>query len=167
MRRKKRRQEINEAADKIKEYLNNAGYETSDADDLFSGVDRLYRKPTIEQVVEEELPIIQSIYPDIFIRNRIDTRDIPQQLLKMYREEDLGQVHWSFKVAFRHIKFFLRDAPEETEQLEETIETLKLIFNGRLIEEGLLLGLFYTHSHGEYEDYQQMKKRLKEGYCQN
>ncbi|HLC63257.1 MAG TPA: hypothetical protein VJJ21_02965 [Candidatus Nanoarchaeia archaeon] len=166
MAKKRRKKQIDETSDKLKKHLHEGGYEVVDATAFFNGIDELYRKPTVEQVVQEELPTILNIDQDIFIRNQIDISNTSNLLSRLYHGKDLENASWQFKVGFRHIRFFLRDAPEEKEQLEYTIKNLKIILNGMLVNEEILVQL-YSKQGVSYDSYIKFRKELGEKYNAN
>ena len=167
MKRKRRNKRIDEAAEKLKNHFREGGYEVVDSDDFFSGINKLYRKPTVEQVIEEESPIIQGIDPDIFIREQIDLSNASQRLSRLYSGNELENAYWIFKVGFRHVRFFLRDAPEERNPLDMSLENLKLLLDGRYFYEELLIEYILAKQNVYYEDYRDMRKSIKDLYNKN
>ncbi len=125
-------------ANEVIKAINKAGYENIDPNELFEGIDELYRKPSLTQVVDEEMPIIICYDLIFFQRYGIDMPDNPEAaLFDLYNDKHgrngLKYVYHSAKVWFRHLRFFLIDNPDQ-EQLDSAVDEFKNILEGRYFE---------------------------------
>lgn len=127
----------------VKRRFEEAGYSVVDAQTLFDGIDKLYRKPSVEDVIEEELPRILSADPQFFLRNQINLAVVTERLNDLYANEPeikekydspVNRVSHSFKVWLRHIRYFMVDHPDNDE-LGNAIDELKKILDGRFLED--------------------------------
>ncbi|MBI2545036.1 MAG: hypothetical protein HYW22_00335 [Candidatus Aenigmarchaeota archaeon] len=141
-----RKKQIREVGERIKSHIQKAGYQVVDADEFFEGIDELYRKPSVDQVVSEELPAIVAADPTILERNGIDLTNVGERIRQLYQNNPwmvshysdseggpVGRVEWTVKVWLRHVRFFMVDSPDSYE-LAKDLDNLRRTLDGRWIE---------------------------------
>ncbi len=132
------RAEISIRGEAIKKTLNALGYETPDATDFFKGIQEYYVKPSIADVVTEELLQIAEHDPNFLKNQGIILPDnlesyISNLYLDSHGEKGVKSVIYSAKVIFRHIRFFLVTNPDE-EELTHTITEFKKLLEGNYLK---------------------------------
>ncbi len=139
-------EDVNRAAERIREKLEQHGFQIAPIDGFFEGIHRLYVYPTVDEVVREELPLIYAAYPDAFARQGIDlmSMNVAARLEglygpasargRQYGKELLKRVSHTFKVDFRHIRYFLIDDPDAL-RAHKNIRDVLSILNGSYMPE--------------------------------
>ncbi|MAF51313.1 MAG: hypothetical protein CMH64_04460 [Nanoarchaeota archaeon] len=96
---------------------------------FFDELERLYEKPSIDEVITEEVPLIRTRSPYFFERHLIDLGNIDERLKDLY-PDDYDNVSYCFKVRLRQARYLLLEEPDKTEALNETVRGLKKILDG-------------------------------------
>jgi len=141
---KKMKHNKEDFAGRIKKSFEDAGFEVPDVNHFFRGIQDLYVRSSIEEVIEQELPLILEADPQFFLRNQIYLGNISDILADLYGEgtlayEKVGKhalpdaIH-SFKVTFRHVRFFMLDHPDK-EKLQHQVDEIQRILRGDYIDE--------------------------------
>ena len=115
----------------IKKWAHDQGMERAEPTAFFEGIDELYRKPSLTQVVDEEIPRIIEADPNFFEKYGIDLpKNQEVRLFDLYYNQQgrrgMERVYHSAKVWFRHLHFFLVDHPDQTE-LNHAVDEYKRI----------------------------------------
>ncbi len=129
---------------RLKRAIREAKFEVIDHGDFFNSLQELYLKPSIEQVIAEELPLILAQDPQFFLRNQIYLGNVTESLGRLYGEgsamyqkvgdQALGDATHSFKVLLRHVRFFMIDHPDQSE-LQKQVDEIKEILKGEYCDE--------------------------------
>jgi len=126
---------LDDVARKVEETLNIAGYETINPKEFFDGIDKLYRQPSLTQVIKEETPVILGHDSQFFLRYDIKVPEKPEVALFDFYYSDHGRnelerVYNTAKVWFRHLRFFSIDEPNQ-EELFHAVDEFKKIIEGK------------------------------------
>ncbi len=131
-----RREQVAKVADSIKKFAQDEGLQVVDARDFFKGIEELYLKPSLTQVVEEEMPQLLKADPNFFKTYGINLpENLETYLSDLYSSRGksyLRSVLHSAKVRFRHLHFHLAEHPDRKE-LYNTIREFKKILDGKYI----------------------------------
>ena len=129
---------------RLEKRIDDVGFKVIDADNLFKGLQELYVKPSVEEVIEQELPLILKADPRFFLRNQIYVGNVSERLADLYGagtpaynrvgEHALPDAIYSFKVNFRHIYFFMSNHPDKKE-LRHVVDGIQRILRGGYIDE--------------------------------
>jgi len=131
-------QENNDNADEtvehIKKVCRNLGWNPIEDSKFLEGIENYYVKPSLIQIVNEELPQILRHDPEFFRKYNINLPErVDVAIFDMYYDKSgvkgVKSATHAAKVYFRHLRFFLIDHPDR-EQLYETIESFKKILAG-------------------------------------
>lgn len=122
----------------IRKWAADEGLVVLDSKTLFDGIYNRYTKPSLSQVISEELPQIIDADPNFFEKYDLNLPVDPETYLfelyySSYGTSGMEQVHHSSKVWFRHIRFFLLDHPDKKE-LNHAIDEYKKILSGTYLE---------------------------------
>ncbi len=120
---------VGELTDRIVISIQDLGYEVIDPKEFFTGIDRYYRKPSIETVIKEETPQIIAADPTLLERNQISLEGVSGRLRQLY-DKAFDRASYGFKVWLRHVRFFLIDHPNQ-EELRHAVDELKKVLDGR------------------------------------
>lgn len=120
--------------DRLTKKIEERGLQTVDANEFYQGIQELYLNPSLQEVIEEELPQIDALDRGILARKGIAIPDDAEGYLRSLYLDKLGPegmkgVYHSAKVYLRHIRFFLDECPDQVE-LENVLEELKQIMDG-------------------------------------
>ena len=130
---------MNDDGKRVRRAAEEIGGIVVDSDDFFAGIDALYRRPSLSEVIAEEVPIIQEYDPTFLERNGIYFPNDPEGVFfdlycDLYGKEGIGdrmhRVYWSAKVWTRQIRYMLVPEIKDQEQLDYAISNLKKIFEG-------------------------------------
>jgi hypothetical protein len=104
-------------------------------DDLFDIMDEAYGKPSIRQVIDQELPQIIACDPEFISKHNILLPENPEEyLFDLYHDldqsSDIGKIFYEAKYWFRHISYYLTSSSEK-KKLQESIENYDNIMQGR------------------------------------
>ena len=118
--------------------------EVADGDEFFQGVLDRFCTPSIDDVVSEEFPLILRKDPKFFLRNQLYLGNVSGRLEVFYGEgtpafkimgaHALPDAVHSFKVDFRHVRFFMIDHPDRR-RLQYNVNEIRRILNGAYINE--------------------------------
>ena len=131
-------------AARLEKAFTNAGYVVTTPNDLLRSIDELFTKPSVEEVIAQELPLILASDPQFFLRHQINLGNIAERLSRLYGEgspiyrkigdKAVGDAVHAFKVVFRHVRFFMIDHPDK-ESLQEQVDDIKKILRGEYFDE--------------------------------
>lgn len=123
----------------IKRRVSNQGMEVLEPTAFFDGINKLYIKPSLRQVIDEELPRIIKADPRFFERYDINLPENQEvHLFDLYYDKHsrrgMERVYHSAKVWFRHLRFFLINHPDQDE-LNHAVDEYKKILEGNYFDE--------------------------------
>ena len=130
---------IKDVVRNIEKWAHDQGMEIAEPRVFFDGIDELYRRPSLSQVIGEELPRIVEADPHFFAKYGIDLPENQEAyLFDLYYDKHgrkgMERVCYSAKVWFRHLRFFLVDHHDQDE-LNNTVDEYKKILDGDYFKE--------------------------------